>query len=337
MAQILTWDIKYTPTEQPWSVVRCESRKTIEDYLTTGSVILLHPDRFGEHRLFFILVRMRMPQTAIAVIGGEHDLPELIDNVVPEGIEDYIRSKMVCEVGVENPRHDIAVAESFLRGCDSPKLLLIFDMDGTLVRSDGFTYEAMKLGFEQVYREEGIERSVPSYEELIPRLGLGKGSVYRHFLPETSHHREDDLRNLVRANIRELLESGEGDLFPGVETMLNGLLNHCGITMALVSNSPAGYFYSVVERFRLERFFKAILCLGDRPSKTKSDMIREMQERFNPLRTVMVGDRYIDIDSGKECGCYTIGCAYGFGLEGELDSADRVIERFDQIAFLIKE
>ena len=141
---------------------------------------------------------------------------------------------------------------------------------------------------------------------------------------------------MVRSNIRKLLEDGAGELFPFVETTLHRFMND-GIRMALVSNSPSGYFYPVVDRFRLGRFFDAILCMEDRPGKNKADMVREMQERFRPSRTVMVGDRYVDIDSGKACVCFTIGCAYGFGLDGELDSADAVIERFDQIAFLIKE
>ena len=173
MAQILTWDIDYTAAEEPWSVVRCESRKTIEDYLTPRSIILLHADRFCDEQLFFMLIRMRLPQTAIAVVGSDTEIPEIIDRIEESAIEEYIRTKMIREVVIDDPRKEIAIAEGFLKERDATDLLLVFDMDGTVVRSDGFTYEAMRMGFEQMYREEGIKRPVPSYEELIPATRPG--------------------------------------------------------------------------------------------------------------------------------------------------------------------
>ncbi len=333
MAQILTWDVEYSPLEPPWSVVVCESRKTIEDYLTDRSIILLHPGRYFENRIYFVMTKLRFPQTAIAVVGLEDDGSEIMDCIPQDRIEEYIRRQIIRRVHIPDARSDILAAEKYLVQSACRKnvpLLMLFDMDGTVVRSDGFTYDAMRMGFEQIYREENIERDVPAYEELIPRLGLGMGSVYNHFLPEGSKNRENDLRNLVRKNIRGLLSQGAGELFPEVETTLFRLMNH-GITLALVSNSPAEYFYSVVKRFQLGRFFKAILCLGERAGKTKSDMIREMQDRFAPRAKIMVGDRYIDVDSGNECDCYTVGCSYGFGLDGELEKADAKIERFDEI------
>ncbi len=342
MAQILTWDVDYTPPEQPWSVVRCESRKTIEDYLTTGSIILLSPGRFYEHKLFFLLARLRLPLVAIAVVSSNADVPEIIDHIDESGIEDYIRSKMIRKLSVDQPRQEIAIAESYLtRGNheDHVDLLIVFDMDGTIVRSDGFTYAAMKRGFEIIYREEGIDRTIPTYEDLIPQLGLGKGSIYQQFLPESSHHRCDELRTMVRQNIRQRLIDGEGEFFPTVETTLYKLIN-LGAMLVLASSSPYDYFYPVVEKFQLSRFFQSVLCLGERPGQTKAHMIREMQERYHPANTVMVGDRYVDIDAGKECGCFTVGCAYGFGLPDEMEGADAVIDSFDQlldkVAFLTK-
>jgi len=61
----------------------------------------------------------------------------------------------------------------------------------------------------------------------------------------------------------------------------------------------------------------------------KANVIADVLEKngiFDRECAVMIGDRIDDIDGGKANGLMTIGAAYGFGLPGELGSADFIAD-----------
>ena len=43
---------------------------------------------------------------------------------------------------------------------------------------------------------------------------------------------------------------------------------------------------------------------------------------ITPENAVMVGDRRFDVLSAREFGLRTVGCAWGYAVEGELEAAD---------------
>ena len=45
------------------------------------------------------------------------------------------------------------------------------------------------------------------------------------------------------------------------------------------------------------------------------------KEKSDPERTVMIGDRKFDIEGAKAHGLHSVGCAYGYAAEGELEKA----------------
>ena len=45
------------------------------------------------------------------------------------------------------------------------------------------------------------------------------------------------------------------------------------------------------------------------------------KEKPDSERTVMIGDRKFDIEGAKAHGLHSVGCAYGYAAEGELEKA----------------
>jgi len=67
-------------------------------------------------------------------------------------------------------------------------------------------------------------------------------------------------------------------------------------------------------------------CIGDKKGLTKSKIIANFITDFNSDLAVVVGDRFYDIEAGKENDCITIGCLYGYGNKSELKETDILID-----------
>lgn len=123
------------------------------------------------------------------------------------------------------------------------------------------------------------------------------------------------LEALRRAQ-RETVPSA-GECYPGiVETLAE--VEGAGWAMAVCSNAGMEYIELVTEALSIRRFFGELSGISGELDKT--GRVREMARRAGGL-TVVIGDRYIDIEAAAACGLPSIGCRWGYGGEGELEGA----------------
>jgi len=124
-----------------------------------------------------------------------------------------------------------------------------------------------------------------------------------------------------------------GELFPGVVETLENLAarNH---TLALCTNGDQAYVRVIFRRFGLGRLFDEIRTHEDE-KKPKRVMVSELRAHWPRHRPFVIGDRYHDVQAGRENGCTVIGAAYGYAAPGELDDADHRIGAFDEIPPLV--
>lgn len=207
-------------------------------------------------------------------------------------------------------------------------LTLFFDLDGTLSDpSDGITrciqHALQRLGRPYPPKSELQHYIGPPLRWTFPRL-LGT-----------------DDASLVDAAIgyyRERYETVglfENEVYPGIPELLQRLQG-AGFPLYVVTSKPTVYSDRIVRHFGLDRFF---LKVYGPELDGRFDEKRELVEfilrehRLEPGRTVMIGDRARDVESGRTNGTRTIGVTYGFGSVEEITAAgpDAICHRPEDI------
>jgi phosphoglycolate phosphatase len=194
--------------------------------------------------------------------------------------------------------------------------LLIFDLDGTLFRTDICSVRAL----ESVFRDRGL--GAPRRDEWIGLFGRPD----RDFVEWLDEHAGAGLGESLLAEIaqRELgMVPHEGKLFPGVRESLAALRSRVE-QMSICSNGPEPYVRTVLSSTGIGAYFDAVRW-RQADDLSKSDMIADLLARLPARPAIVIGDRREDVDAAHATGIPAIGAAYGYGGAGELDEADAVV------------
>jgi len=203
--------------------------------------------------------------------------------------------------------------------------LVIFDMDGTLLKSDTYAVVAVQNALKDMYKNHNIKRELPPPELILGKIGQPSVQFYLDLLDEEHKHLIDELHTGIQDHEEIALKSGKGMLFDGTEETL-AYLKQQGYRIGLESNCSMRYFGNVKEIFNLERYLDISQCIGENEGMSKISIISNFINKLKSKKAVVVGDRYYDVESGKANGCVTIGCLYGYGKKEELGNADFLIE-----------
>lgn len=204
--------------------------------------------------------------------------------------------------------------------------LLIFDLDGTLYRTDSSFIPTMR----QVYEEFGVP-----YPGEAAILGM-VGETFEAFVDWLAGQgfRVGRARLEARISELELVSIHErGVLFDGVAETLQ-VLREKGHVLALCTNGDRRYTDAVLDRCGLLRHFHHLRTLDAVP-RTKAERIAELRSRYPEHRAFVIGDRHHDIEAAQATGCTAIGAAYGYARPGELRAADHVIDSFADLLALV--
>ena len=189
---------------------------------------------------------------------------------------------------------------------------VIFDLDGTLTRSEEgiwncVKYAANKLGFP--------EPDAPTLRKFIgPPLGysfreyMGMDEVMAEKAVET--YRE-------RYNVVGLFENR---VFPGIRRLLRTLKQE-GWYIGIATGKPQKTSERVVAHFGLDKFVEKICGPTADHRADKIDLIKNaLPEGWDPQidDIWMVGDRKFDVEGAIGAGVKSIGVGYGYGSEEEL-------------------
>ncbi|MHC4804572.1 MAG: HAD family hydrolase [Planctomycetota bacterium] len=135
----------------------------------------------------------------------------------------------------------------------------------------------------------------------------------------------------------EKLIGERGRLYPGVPEAL-AELRAAAPKLAVCSNGSGRYVEAVLAAHGIDAFFDVVRYR--RPDDTsKPQMAGELLGRLrDDLRQpgVVIGDRHDDVESARANGLLAVGCAYGYGADGELDGADAVAAGPAEIPGLIR-
>jgi phosphoglycolate phosphatase len=198
--------------------------------------------------------------------------------------------------------------------CLATDNLVVFDLDGTLYRTDLTIVESVyraanDLGLARPGRDKilSLGETAEKYAlELLPAQGE---EIRRLFLERLRYHE--------RALIPQV-----GRLFGGVEKLLNEL-SSAGFALAVCSNSSIDYIRLVLSSCRiLDRFSQ---LSGREPGADKSERLGRLIREIPSSNTVMVGDRVHDLNAARDNRIPFIGVTYGYAPH-EVDQAELIAE-----------
>ncbi|MBN1619120.1 HAD hydrolase-like protein [candidate division WOR-3 bacterium] len=208
----------------------------------------------------------------------------------------------------------------------SSNKLAVFDMDGTLYRSETSFMPAVK----SLLKENGL--AVPEDEFLFRFIGE-PDSVFIRWLKMLNAEKPAHIlyREFQGAELGAV--ERDGQLYEGVIPLL-GWLKEQDFNLAVCSNATEIYLNTVLEKFNLLTMFSALRV--PKGSENKTMMLREIKNKFSPGIGFMIGDRSHDMTAANENYLVFIGALYGFGRK-EIEGAEYSVEKPMQIRALIED
>ena len=199
---------------------------------------------------------------------------------------------------------------------------VLFDLDGTLIDSadgviDAFVYSLGKFGIDPGDRE--------SMKKLV-------GPVLKESFQQVYHFDSENVEEVLRYYHESYEAEGiyKVPLFEGVDDMLR-TLQDAGKILLVVTAKQQEIAESILRYVGIDRYFLAVVGPSRSESRTdKAAMIKkalswlEMHESAGSpaaQHTVMVGDRFFDIEGAVQDEIDSIGVLYGYGDRQELEEA----------------
>ncbi len=203
--------------------------------------------------------------------------------------------------------------------------LIIFDLDGTLYKTEEVSVPALKEAFQSF----GIELTD---EEILDQFGEPTEQIIDNLVPAEKIHLKDEIEESIIEKERETIPD-KATLYEGIKEVLE-TLKDSGDELAICSNGRTDYIEHVLKITSIRDHFSSIKGYTD--GKTKSDNILELMEKYSTDRAVMVGDRYHDIEAAEKAGIPSIGALYGYGGE-EAKNADHTAEEPRDIVSILQD
>ncbi len=180
------------------------------------------------------------------------------------------------------------------------KNVILFDLDGTVMDSNGIILRSWQHTFRTILGHEGDAK------EILATFGEPLKETMRKFFGGND---EDVLRNvdIYRSYQKEHMDE-EIELFPGVYDML-AAAKDAGYRMAIVTSRLSLSAHDAIKSFGIGDFFEYILT-GDDVTKHKPDpepiLITLENMGADPGQAVMVGDTKMDILCAKNAGTVSV-------------------------------
>lgn len=178
--------------------------------------------------------------------------------------------------------------------------------------------ESSCKGFAAKSAEELSEDSLSKY------LGMTAAAMWSDFMPGLEESIRAKAEKIVGDSMVELVYNKAAVLYDGVTEMLD-TLKAAGFKLLILSNCKVAYLEAHKAVFDLEQWFTDYYPAQAYDFIPKEEILKLAMDKY-PGEYVMIGDRYLDIKAGNECGVKTIGCSYGFGTAEELSEADYIAD-----------
>ena len=181
---------------------------------------------------------------------------------------------------------------------------IIFDLDGTLIKSEEGLYDSITYALEKSGVDPGDRK------DMKRMIGPVLWESFQKFYNMSA-------------------EEADRAVYEGVVQMLEALRN-AGRILLVVTAKPRDMAEIVLNHTGIDQYFQAVIGPAREDKKTdKGSLLKKAlsflattrTDHFQVERTVMVGDRMFDMEGAGEAGIRSIGVLYGYGDRQELINA----------------
>jgi phosphoglycolate phosphatase len=212
-------------------------------------------------------------------------------------------------------------------------LLLIFDLDGTLI--DSSVDLAISMNATREYA--GMPPLDPAL--IFSFVGNGAATLVRRALGPGAP--EDLVQNALSFFLQfyraHALEHTK--LYPGVGEALEALVAE-GHTLAVLTNKPVRISTDIIKALNLSDFFLKVYG-GDSFPQKKPDPIGittlQQEARLGADNTLMVGDSGVDVQTARNAGVRSCGVTWGFQPEAfEIDRPEYLVHSARELLAVVR-
>ena len=202
-------------------------------------------------------------------------------------------------------------------------ILVLWDIDGTLVDSAGHGRHAFAEAYEAV-----IGRPLDVHVEMAGRTDHQIAMQLLNGLDVADGHLPRLLDELAGAvERRKELIRAEGRAYPGAHELLERIAAEEGVAQSLLTGNVEVNAAVKVSAVGLDRWLDFELgAYGSDPHEARSDLVAVARERAEaklggPVEPVLVGDTPLDVQAARDAGARAVAVATGFSDEEALRAA----------------
>jgi phosphoglycolate phosphatase len=213
--------------------------------------------------------------------------------------------------------------------------LLVFDLDGTLIDSAQDLCNSVNAALNELNLSGLPDPTIASF------VGNGAPMLMRRSIALASDVALDEINedrfSKAYAFFLQYYREHKLDFTYAYEGVLDALRALRELhdapggpqrTMAVLTNKPVRPARGICEGLGLADYFLHIYG-GDSFSLKKPDPLglRSLMEETGatPEETVMIGDSSVDVETARNAGAWSIGCAFGFGPQNILDNPPDIL------------
>lgn len=206
------------------------------------------------------------------------------------------------------------------------KRLLLFDIDGTLLRCGPQVRPLFASALEAIFGGVG---GLDSYEfagKTDPRIVMDLMADLGHD-EDTVQRRLPEMRSAYLANLENGLERDAMTLLPGVVSLLDHLAAREDVLLGLLTGNWHEGARIKLSRFDLYRYFRFgafgddAVCRRELAAIALERAAHERGEAFDPQDVVVIGDTVRDVDCAHAVGVACLAVTTGFTKAETLRSA----------------
>lgn len=212
---------------------------------------------------------------------------------------------------------------------------ILFDLDGTLFRTDPELSDAINLML--------TDLKMPNLKKDKIKNFIGKGA--KNLIDESLKAASREDLSIYSKKAEKLFIhhyssiSGNSQMYDGVEKTINYFKSQ-GILLGCVTNKPEIFTSNLMIQSGLSEFFDVIVS-GDTTDRKKPDPLPIQyaldQIKIRPKNTIMVGDSCVDIEAGFAAGTFVVTVPYGYQYQESIVSnkVDYALSNFNELTQII--
>lgn len=206
--------------------------------------------------------------------------------------------------------------------------LVIFDVDGTLVDSQGDIIAAMTHAFERA------GQPVPARKDILGIVGLSLDVAMAHLapdLPARTHGQMVTWYKEAYLHLRAVSGAAQSSpLYPHARETLMALGEHPDVMLGVATGKSRRGLDKLLDAHDLQSLFATQQVSDHHPSKPHPAMLLAAlsETGVQARNAVMIGDTSFDMDMAQAAGITGIGVSWGYHPRERLSAARQIIDDF---------